>query len=237
MKITAQTLQSHLATHKINRSTWLRAAVLGANDGVLSIASILTGMVSAHAAHPVIIVAGLAALVAGAASMATGEYVSVSSQSDIEKADLKMEQHSLAHNPEFEREELAQIYVSRGLELSLAREVAKQFMAHDALGTHARDELGMSELTSAKPIQAALISAASFSAGAALPLTIAVLAPPASAALSVTVASLLSLAMLGAVGARASGVAIWKPMLRVLLWGGFSMGLTAAIGSFFGVVV
>jgi VIT1/CCC1 family predicted Fe2+/Mn2+ transporter len=235
MNISSQSIKMHIASHLVNRSSWLRAAVLGANDGVLSIASILTGMAAANTPHHTIVLAGLAGLVAGATSMATGEYVSVSSQSDIEKADLRLEKYSLSHNAKYEHEELAQIYVERGLEASLAKKVANQLMAHDALGAHARDELGMSEMNAARPIQAALASAASFSVGAALPLSVVAVSPSEWIIASVTTASLISLAVLGALGAKTSGVAVGKPMLRVLLWGSFSMGLTAYIGSLFGI--
>jgi VIT1/CCC1 family predicted Fe2+/Mn2+ transporter len=235
MKISPEVIKVHSESHLGKRTNWLRATVLGANDGILSTASIITGMAVAHSSHKTVLLAGLASLVAGATAMATGEYVSVSSQSDIEKADLRKEKHALAHNPEFEQEELAQIYVTRGVELALARQVAGQMMSHDALGAHARDELGMSDLTSARPIQAALASAASFTAGAALPLGIVAFAPPDLTVWSVTGASLLSLALLGAISARTSGTGILMPTLRVLFWGGLSMWLTAWIGSLFGV--
>jgi VIT1/CCC1 family predicted Fe2+/Mn2+ transporter len=225
----------HAESHLINRVGWLRASILGANDGILSTASLVSGMAAGGAPRGAILLAGLAGLVAGATSMATGEYVSVSSQTDTENADLAREKNELARNPEFEHEELAQIYVSRGLKLPLAKEVAHQLMAHDAIGAHARDELGISEMTKPKPVQAALASAASFTCGAILPLLVAVISPPALITWLVIATSLVSLAILGALGARTGGVKILKPTLRVLLWGAFSLGLTTCVGSLFGL--
>ena len=221
--------------HFIHRSQWLRAAVLGANDGILSTASIITGVAAGQAMHEVILLAGLAGLVAGATSMATGEYVSVSSQSDIEHADLKREKRELKHNPEYEQRELAAIYVERGLEPDLAAEVAKQLTAHDALAAHARDELGISDLTRAKPVQAALASAASFTLGGALPLLMTMVAPLTDIVAVVTVSTLLCLAILGAVGAKASGMTYAKPVIRVVFWGAISMACAALVGHWFGV--
>lgn len=230
-----QRLKTNSETHLVNRIGWLRAAVLGANDGILSTASLISGVAAGGMPRSAILLTGLAGLVAGAASMATGEYVSVSSQADTEQADLAREKRELAHNNKFEHEELAQIYVSRGLELSLAREVANQLMAHDALGAHARDELGMSEITAAKPVQAALASAASFTCGALLPLLVVLAAPPALITWSVIAATLVSLAILGALGAKTGGVKILRPTLRVLLWGALSLGLTTLVGVLFGL--
>jgi VIT1/CCC1 family predicted Fe2+/Mn2+ transporter len=227
--------KKHAESHLMNRIGWLRAAVLGANDGILSTASIVSGMAAGGASREAILLAGLAGLVAGATSMATGEYVSVSSQTDTENADLAREKRELAQNPKFEMEELAQIYVSRGLELPLARQVAGQLMAHDALGAHARDELGISEITVAKPIQAALASAASFTCGAILPLIVAIASPPGMIKESVIVITLISLAILGVVGAKAGGAGVLRPTLRVLFWGALSLGLTTLVGVLFGI--
>jgi VIT1/CCC1 family predicted Fe2+/Mn2+ transporter len=219
--------------HLVNRIGWLRAAVLGADDGILSIASILTGVAAGGAPRRAILLAGLAGLVAGATSMATGEYVSVSSQADTENADLAREKKELAYNPKYEQEELAQIYVTRGLELSLARQVAAQLTEHDALGAHARDELGISQIAVARPVQAALASAASFTCGAFLPLLTAMIAPPQYLIWSVVITSLSSLALLGALGAKTGGVKILMPTMRVLLWGALSMALTSLVGTLF----
>ncbi len=221
--------------HLIMRTGWLRASVLGANDGILSTASLLGGMAAGNAPHAAIILAGIACLVAGATSMATGEYVSVTSQSDIETADLAREKRELTQDPEFEHEELTQIYISRGLDASLARQVAFQLMKHDALDAHAKDELGISKTTSPKPVQAAWSSAASFTAGSALPLLIAIISPPTSLLWIVIVTALVSLTLLGIIGAKLSGVGILKPVLRVVLWGGLSLGLTTLAGILFNV--
>ena len=225
----------HAESHLVHRVGWLRAVVLGADDGILSTASILCGMTAGGASREAILLAGLAGLVAGATSMAAGEYVSVSSQADVEAADLSREKRELIQNPSFELEELAQIYVRRGVETPLARQVAGQLMAHDSLGAHARDELGISEISTARPVQAALASAASFSAGAMLPLLVAYLAPPAFIAGSVISSSLISLVVLGVLGAKTGGVPVLKPTLRVLFWGALSFGLTIAVGALFGV--
>jgi vacuolar iron transporter family protein len=226
----------HAESHLMDRIGWLRAAVLGANDGILSTASIVSGMAAGGASREAILLAGLAGLVAGATSMATGEYVSVSSQSDTEKADLAREKRELEQNPEFEREELAQMYVVRGVEPHLARQIAGQLMARDALGVHARDELGISDVTVAKPIQAALVSAASFICGAIVPLVVAILSPPTMITEVVIGTTLISLAALGVLGAKTGGAGVLKPTLRVLFWGALSLGLTTLVGMLFGIV-
>ena len=227
----------HVENHQVSRIGWLRAAVLGANDGIVSTASLIVGVASAAAPASQVLVAGIAGLVAGAMSMAAGEYVSVSSQSDTENADLARERQELATQPEFEREELAQIYVKRGLETDLARQVADQLMAKDALAAHAHDELGISEMTTARPIQAALTSAATFSVGAAMPLLMVLVSPAPMLVLAVSLASLLFLALLGAIGARAGGANIPRATLRVTFWGAFAMALTAGIGALVGTAV
>ena len=230
-------LHSHPESHRVSRIDWLRAAVLGANDGIVSTASLIVGVAAASAATSEVLVAGVAGLVAGAMSMAAGEYVSVSSQSDTEQADLARERAELATQPEFEREELARIYIDRGVSPDLAHQVADQLMAKDALGAHARDELGMSEVTTARPIQAALTSAATFAVGAAMPLAMVLVMPREALVMGVSIASLLFLASLGALGARAGGANMMKATLRVTFWGALAMGLTAAIGAVFGTVV
>ncbi|SDA96119.1 VIT1/CCC1 transporter family protein [Mesorhizobium qingshengii] len=227
----------HVESHLVSRIGWLRAAVLGANDGIVSTASLIVGVASAAAPTSQVLVAGIAGLVAGAMSMAAGEYVSVSSQSDTENADLTREREELRTQPEFEREELAQIYVKRGLETGLARQVADQLMAKDALAAHAHDELGISEMTTARPIQAALTSAATFSVGAAMPLLMVLVSPASMLVLAVSVASLLFLALLGAIGAKAGGANIVRATLRVTFWGAFAMALTAGIGALVGTAV
>ncbi|WP_421916978.1 VIT1/CCC1 transporter family protein [Mesorhizobium sp.] len=227
----------HVENHLVSRIGWLRAAVLGANDGIVSTASLIVGVASAAGGSSQALVAGIAGLVAGAMSMAAGEYVSVSSQSDTENADLAREREELRSEPEAEREELAQVYVKRGLEPGLARQVADQLMAKDALAAHAHDELGISEMTTARPIQAALTSAASFSVGAAMPLAMVLVAPPSILVLAVSVASLLFLALLGAIGAKAGGANILRATLRVTFWGAFAMALTAGIGALVGKAV
>jgi VIT1/CCC1 family predicted Fe2+/Mn2+ transporter len=230
-------LKTHGERHAITRIGWLRAAVLGANDGIVSTASLIVGVAAANADKPAILLSGLAGLVAGAMSMAAGEYVSVSSQADSEAADLARERGELATVPEQELAELTGIYVGRGLDPDLAGQVARQLMAKDALATHARDELGISEHTTARPVQAAFTSAATFTAGAAVPL-LSVLVSPASAVVWVVSAtSLVMLAVLGAIGARTGGAAIWKPTLRVTFWGVLAMAITAGIGRLFGAVV
>lgn len=227
----------HTESHLISRIGWLRAAVLGANDGIVSTASLIVGVAAASSATSEVLVAGVAGLVAGAMSMAAGEYVSVSSQSDTEQADLARERAELASQPEFEREELARIYIERGVSPDLAREVARQLMSKDALEAHARDELGISEVTAAHPIQAALTSAATFAVGAAMPLAMVAVMPRSALVVGVSVASLLFLALLGAIGARAGGADVIRATLRVTFWGAFAMVLTAGIGAVFGTVV
>jgi VIT1/CCC1 family predicted Fe2+/Mn2+ transporter len=227
----------HTERHLINRIGWLRAAVLGANDGLVSTASLIVGVAASAAGPGEVLVAGCAGLVAGAMSMAAGEYVSVSSQSDTERADLDRERGELADDPAAEREELARIYVDRGLDDALARQVADQLMAKDALGAHARDELGISDLTAARPVQAALTSAATFSAGAAMPRLVAALSPGRIAVFTVSAASLLFLAVLGALGARAGGAPLVRATARVTFWGALAMAVTAGIGSLVGKAV
>ena len=211
--------------------------MLGANDGIVSTASLIVGVAAAAAKPGDVLIAGVAGLVAGAMSMAAGEYVSVSSQSDTEQADLGRERKELSENLAFEEEELAQIYVQRGVETDLARQVARQLMAKDALGAHARDELGISEITTARPIQAALTSAATFSVGAALPLLMVLITPTRFLVAAVSVASLLFLSLFGAIGARAGGADVIKATARVTFWGAFAMALTAGVGAIFGTAV
>jgi len=230
-------LRQHPESHLVSRIGWLRAAVLGANDGIVSTASLIVGVAAASAATSDVLIAGVAGLVAGAMSMAAGEYVSVSSQSDTEQADLARERAELAGQPEFEREELARIYIERGLDAGLARQVAIQLMSKDALGAHARDELGISEVTTARPIQAALTSAATFAVGAVMPLAMVLLVPRSFLVAAVSIASLIFLALLGAIAARAGGANIVRATLRVTFWGALAMALTAGIGAIFGTVV
>jgi VIT1/CCC1 family predicted Fe2+/Mn2+ transporter len=220
--------------HRTGRIGWLRAAVLGANDGIVSTASLVVGIASANAGRDDIMLAGVAGLVAGALSMAAGEYVSVSSQADTERADLALERIHLASNHAVEHEELASIYVGRGLEPELARTVAEQLMAHDALGAHARDELGLSETLAARPLQAALASAATFAAGAALPILTVMLAPLNGVVYVVAATSLICLATLGALAARAGGAPAWIGAARVAFWGALAMLATAGVGALFG---
>ncbi len=227
----------HKENHLVSRIGWLRAAVLGANDGIISTASLILGVASAAAAPTEALIAGVAGLVAGAMSMAAGEYVSVSSQSDTENADLARETAELASQPSLEAEELAQIYVHRGVEAGLAREVAAQLMRKDALGAHARDELGISETTAARPVQAALTSALTFSVGAAAPLILVMASPTRWLIPAVSIGSLLFLAVLGMVGAKAGGASILKPTIRVMFWGALAMGLTTGIGALIGKAV
>ena len=227
----------HLETHRIERIGWLRAAVLGANDGIVSTASLLVGVASAGQSHATLLITGMAGLVAGAMSMAAGEYVSVSSQADAESADRQREANELANEPEAEREELVRIYVGRGLTRSLAEKVAEQLTETDAFKAHLRDELGLSDMTTARPIQAAVASAAAFGVGAALPLVVAALAPETSISWAVTITSLLFLAILGATGAVAGGAPVWRPVLCVTFWGAFAMAATAVIGAIFGTIV
>jgi VIT1/CCC1 family predicted Fe2+/Mn2+ transporter len=228
---------THREYHVIQRIGWLRAAVLGANDGIVSTASLIVGVAAASSGKSEVIVAGLASLVAGAMSMAAGEYVSVSSQSDTEKADLAREEAELATDPEGELRELAGFYTARGVSERVALEVARELTAHDALGAHARDELGITDALAARPIQAALTSAATFAVGAALPLLVAVVAPLPLVLPAVAVASLLCLALLGAFGARAGGSPALKGSVRVTFWGAAALAATAAIGALFGTTV
>lgn len=227
-------MQVSAETHKTQRIGWLRAAVLGANDGILSTASLVLGVAAAHATHEGIMTAGVAGLVAGAMSMAAGEYVSVHSQADTEEADLKRERRELESDPQFEHQELAAIYVSRGLQPELAKQVAEQLMAHDALGAHARDELGFSEDLKARPVQAAMASAGSFAVGALLPIGVAALTPHSTVIPVVAITSLLFLAVLGGLAARAGGAREIVGALRVTFWGALAMGVTAGIGALFG---
>ena len=227
---------THPEQHRTERIGWLRAAVLGANDGIVSTASLVVGVAAAGAGHGNILVTGVAGLVAGAMSMAAGEYVSVHSQADTEKADLSREQGELRQDPAAEQRELAAIYVARGLEPELARQVAEQLMTHDALGAHARDELGISATMSARPVQAALASAASFAVGAALPLAVTALAPGRSLIPSVAVTALAFLAVLGFISARAGGASVLAGAWRVTFWGALAMAITAAAGTLFGAV-
>jgi VIT1/CCC1 family predicted Fe2+/Mn2+ transporter len=223
--------------HYTHRVGWLRAAVLGANDGLVSTASLIVGVAAAGSDRPALLVAGLAGLVAGAMSMAAGEYISVSSQADTERADLAREQRELIDSPEEELSELQEIYVSRGLTPALARQVAEQLTAHDALTAHARDELGITEALSARPVQAALTSAATFAVGAALPMVVVAITPRPVLILVVSVSALLSLAALGAIAAQAGGAGRWRGALRVTFWSALALGLTALIGRLFGTVV
>jgi VIT1/CCC1 family predicted Fe2+/Mn2+ transporter len=220
--------------HRTGRVGWLRAAVLGANDGILSTASLVLGVAAAHATRSNVMVAGVAGLVAGAMSMAAGEYVSVHSQADTEKADLRLERTELKADNEGEHRELAAIYVARGLDAALAKQVARQLMAHDALGAHARDELGISTAFSARPIQAALTSAISFAVGAALPLVVTAIAPEASLIPLVSGTSLLFLALLGGLAGRVGGAGVVLGAIRVTFWGALAMAATAGVGALFG---
>ncbi len=228
--------RAHPETHLMERTGWLRAAVLGANDGIISTSSLILGVISAGGLRHEALVAGVAGLVAGAMAMAAGEYVSVSSQADTENAALAKERHELATDHAFELAELARIYQDRGVTPDVAREVASQLMAHDALGAHARDELGLSELTSANPLQAALASAVMFSLGAAAPLILAVISPLPWLMVVIGVGALLCLAALGAIGAKAGGAPILQPTMRVALWGALAMAATTGIGRLFGTV-
>ncbi|MFT8423208.1 MAG: VIT family protein [Gluconacetobacter sp.] len=228
-------LRTHAEHHTVEKLGWLRAAVLGANDGTLSTGSLIVGVASAHASHGGILVAGLSALVAGALSMAAGEYVSVSSQADSEQADLVREKRELATDWNGEVAELAGIYRRRGLDEALARQVAAALMQHDAIGTHARDELGLSDATAARPFQAALASASAFSSGAILPVLAAILTPAPYVSWGVSIISILALAALGAIGAVAGGAPPLRPTLRVTFWGLVAMIVTGGIGQVFGV--
>lgn len=230
-------MHRHTELHRSERIGWLRAAVLGANDGIVSTASLLIGVAAANASHTTLLVTGMAGLVAGAMSMAAGEYVSVHSQADTERADLSRERAELANDSKAEHVELANIYMHRGVSPELAHQVAEQLMAHDALGSHARDELGISATLTAKPLQAALASAASFVVGAALPLAVIFIAPANSVVPWLCGMSLVFLGSLGAVAARAGGASVVTGAWRVSVWGVLAMGITALVGSLFGAVV
>jgi vacuolar iron transporter family protein len=227
---------SHWERHRTKRIGWLRAAVLGANDGILSTASLVLGVAAAHGGHSNVLVAGVAGLVAGSMSMAAGEYVSVHSQADTEQADLERERKELKADDQGEHKELAAIYVARGLDPSLAKQVAQQFMAHDALGAHARDELGISKTLSARPIQAALASAGSFAVGAVMPLLVTAIVPEESLIYLVSGTSLLFLALLGGLAAHVGGAGVTAGAIRVTFWGALAMGITAGVGALFGTV-
>ena len=227
----------HSESHLVERIGWLRAAVLGANDGIVSTASLIVGVAAASGKPSNVLVAGIAGLVAGAMSMAAGEYVSVSSQSDTEQADFARERQELVENVAFEGEELAQIYIKRGVDVELARKVSQQLMAKDALGAHARDELGISEISTARPVQAALTSAATFAVGAAMPLIAALVSPANMLIPVVAIASLGFLAILGAIGAKAGGADTVRATLRVTFWGALAMALTAGSGALVGTAV
>ena len=224
----------HNERHRTDRVGWLRAAVLGANDGILSTASLVLGVAAAHATHSNVVVAAVAGLVAGSMSMAAGEYVSVHSQADTEMADLKLERGELKTDSKGEHKELAAIYVGRGLDPTLAKQVAEQLMAQDALGAHARDELGISPALSARPLQAAMASAGSFAVGAAMPLAVAIIAPDAALIPLVSGTSLLFLALLGGLAAHAGGASVRLGAMRVTFWGALAMALTAGVGALFG---
>jgi VIT1/CCC1 family predicted Fe2+/Mn2+ transporter len=228
---------SHPEVHMVHRIGWLRAAVLGANDGLVSTASLVVGVAAAGSGKPEVLVAGLAGLVAGAMSMAAGEYVSVSSQTDAEQADLARETRELAETPEAELEELTRIYMDRGLDRDLAQKVAHQLTERDALGSHARDELGISETVTARPIQAALVSALTFAVGAVVPLIVVLLAPETSIVPIVAASTICGLAVLGGLGAFAGGAGVVRGAARVTLWGALAMAATASVGALFGVAV
>ena len=227
----------HRERHRTEHIGWLRAAVLGANDGLISTSSLIVGVAASGTTRPAILIAGVAGLVAGAMSMAAGEYVSVSSQADTENADLARERHELATDEAGERAELAGIYEKRGLTPALAVQVADQLMAKDALGAHARDELGLSDVTAARPIQAALSSAVSFAVGAALPVAVSALAPDGTLTWLVTASALVLLAVLGAIAARVGGASLWRGALRVTFWGALAMAASALVGRLFGTTV
>lgn len=227
----------HRERHRTQNIGWLRAAVLGANDGIVSTASLVIGVATSNATHSGVLVAGVAGLVAGAMSMAAGEYVSVSSQSDTERADIERERTELATDESNERNELAAIYVQRGLDLALANQVAEQLMAKDALAAHSRDELGISETINARPVQAAITSALTFAVGAVLPLIVLIVAPATNLVPTVAAASLLSLALLGGLAAYTGGASILKGIVRVTFWGALAMAITAGIGAWFGTAV
>ncbi len=226
---------THSELHMVHRIGWLRAAVLGANDGLVSTSSLVVGVAAAGSGRPEVLVAGLAGLVAGAMSMAAGEYVSVSSQTDAERADLQRETRELAETPDLELEELTTIYMARGLDRPLAEQVAAQLTQHDALGAHARDELGISDTVAARPVQAAIVSALTFAVGAVVPLIVALLAAPSQIVATVVPLTLVALGVLGGLGAQAGGAAVLRGALRVGFWGALAMGATAAVGMLFGV--
>ncbi len=228
---------SHTETHMVHRIGWLRAAVLGANDGLVSTASLVVGVAAAGSGRPEILIAGLAGLVAGAMSMAAGEYVSVSSQADAEQADIARETRELAETPEAELDELTAIYVARGLDDALARQVAVQLTEKDALGAHARDELGISETVTAHPVQAAVVSAATFAAGAVIPLVFAALVPAPGIVPVIAVTTLVALSVLGCLGASVGGAGLVRGAVRVTFWGALAMAATAAVGTIFGVAI
>jgi len=230
-------MRSHRETHLVSRAGWLRAAVLGANDGIVSTASLILGVAAAGADRPALLVAGVAGLVAGAMSMAAGEYVSVSSQADTEAADLARERTELTAEPEHELQELADIYIARGVDADTAGSVAAQMMAHDALAAHARDELNITDITAARPVVAALASAGTFTVGAALPLLLSVWLPMGQMAIGQAAGATVFLALLGYVGARTGGAAPLRPVLRVVFWGALAMALTAGIGALVGTAV
>ena len=229
-------LEIHGKRHRSQRMGWLRAAVLGANDGILSTSSLIVGVAASGVGHGAVVTAGIAGLVSGALSMAAGEYVSVSSQRDAERADLTRERHELATDAEGELTELTGIYMQRGLDRTLAHQVAEQLTANDALAAHARDELGISAINAARPVQAALASAASFAAGALLPLVVTWFVPEQRIEAAVTPASLAFLALLGAVAARTGGASMAKGALRITFWGALAMGITAGVGALFGTM-
>ena len=228
---------THSEVHMVHRIGWLRAAVLGANDGLVSTSSLVVGVAAAGSGATEILIAGLAGLFAGAMSMAAGEYVSVSSQTDAEKADLARERRELAHMPESELEELTQIYMARGLDRNLAGQVAAQLTSHDALAAHARDELGISETVAARPVQAAFVSALTFAAGAVVPVLVAMATPADKTSIVVAASTIIALAILGGLGASAGGAGILRGSFRVTLWGALAMGVTAAVGALFNVSV
>jgi len=230
-------LHAHAESHAASRIGWLRAAVLGANDGIVSTASLIVGVAASDASRSSILIAGMAGLFAGAMSMAAGEYVSVSSQADTEKADLAREKRELAQQPDLEREELARIYEARGVTRSIAQSVADQMMAQDALSAHARDELGLSETMTARPLQAAVASALTFTAGASAPLLVVPLSPASMLVPAVALVSLACLTVLGALGARAGGAPLGPSVLRVTFWGALAMAVTAGVGRLFGAAV
>lgn len=234
---TELTIDNYLDAHYIHRSNWLRAAVLGANDGIISVSSLAIGVAAASVSREPVLLATLAGLVAGALSMAAGEYVSVSSQTDIEKADIEREKQELAEMPEAEMRILAQIYERRGLQKETALQVAKELTAADALGAHVRDELGINEISQAKPIQAAMASGAAFTAGGLLPLLVAMLAPMAYLEYALYLFTIVSLIALGAVAAKTGGSSVSKAILRIVVWGTIAMGLSALVGYLFGVNV